>query len=61
MTFQTSITFTYRNGSEFTEHYAKPLTLVQVFDKNHEAAKRVSEESNIVSYELHTKLLDDRF
>ena len=53
--FDTSITFIYRNGSEFTEHYAKPLNVSQLADKVIAAEIRVSKESNIEKALLHVK------
>lgn len=56
--YNTSITFHYRNGSQFTETYAKPQTLVQVVEKVRDAKVRISKESNLVDAELKMEKLD---
>ena len=56
--YETSITFVYRNGSEFTETYGVPLNVSQLADRVVEARERVAKESNIVKIDLQTKVVD---
>lgn len=56
--YNTSVTFVYRNGSKFTEHYAKPLNVGQLVDKVLQAQIRANKESNIIDVKLHVERLD---
>ena len=52
-----SITYTYRNGSQYTEHYAKPQSQNQAARKFETARAKYVTESNIVNIEYSVKPL----
>ena len=55
--YDLSITYTYRNGSQFTEHYAKPQYLGQMARKVEAARAKYATESNIVKIQYSAKPL----
>ena len=46
-TYTLSITFTYKNGSSFTEHYPSPHSLVSITNTIYNVRARCAKESNI--------------
>lgn len=50
--------YTYRNGTSFTEHYPKPLTLMQMASKVEKAREKYNQESNIATIEYNAKEVD---
>ena len=54
MTYQNfSVTYIYRNGSQFTEYYPKSQNVGQLADRLIEARRKVAQESNIVDAKLN--------
>lgn len=54
MTYQNvSITYFYRNGSQFTEYFPKEQSVGQLADRLIEARRKVAQESNIVDAKLN--------
>lgn len=50
-----SITYVYRNGSQFTEYFPKEQNVTQLTNKLIEARRKVLQESNIVDAKLNYK------